>query len=192
MQAFPRQRRHLVPFSLVTYEQEEEKGSSKNSTRWHVNMASHRRIAMCSAVHPRSMKSVELAQEIPADLIVMPTHGYTGLKHVFLGSTAETRCSAFALSGFRHARKKLVNRRTGRGLRLTRSWSRWISPIARGKVSSMPSDSRMNLGPRSFCSMPLISDTSIQAKALHSMTFPACKRLLAKMPSAKCESSCGR
>jgi nucleotide-binding universal stress UspA family protein len=29
------------------------------------------------------------AQEIPADLIVMPTHGYTGLKHVFLGSTAE-------------------------------------------------------------------------------------------------------
>src|SRR6516164_8284665 len=31
----------------------------------------------------------KLAQKIPADLIVMPTHGYTGLKHVFLGSTAE-------------------------------------------------------------------------------------------------------
>jgi nucleotide-binding universal stress UspA family protein len=30
-----------------------------------------------------------LAQEIPADLVVMPTHGYAGLKHVFLGSTAE-------------------------------------------------------------------------------------------------------
>ena len=30
-----------------------------------------------------------LAQELPADLIVMPTHGHTGLKHVFLGSTAE-------------------------------------------------------------------------------------------------------
>jgi nucleotide-binding universal stress UspA family protein len=30
-----------------------------------------------------------LAQEIPADLVVMPTHGYTGVKHVFLGSTAE-------------------------------------------------------------------------------------------------------
>jgi len=30
-----------------------------------------------------------LAQKIPADLIVMSTHGYTGLKHVFLGSTAE-------------------------------------------------------------------------------------------------------
>jgi nucleotide-binding universal stress UspA family protein len=31
----------------------------------------------------------KLAQEIPADLIVTPTHGHTGLKHVFLGSTAE-------------------------------------------------------------------------------------------------------
>jgi nucleotide-binding universal stress UspA family protein len=31
----------------------------------------------------------KLAREIPADLIVMPTHGYTGLKHVLLGSIAE-------------------------------------------------------------------------------------------------------
>jgi nucleotide-binding universal stress UspA family protein len=30
-----------------------------------------------------------LAKTIPADLVVMPTHGRTGLKHVFLGSTAE-------------------------------------------------------------------------------------------------------
>ena len=30
-----------------------------------------------------------LAKTVPADLIVMPTHGRTGLKHVFLGSTAE-------------------------------------------------------------------------------------------------------
>jgi nucleotide-binding universal stress UspA family protein len=44
----------------------------------------------------------KLAQEIPADLIVMPTHGYTGLKHVFLGSTAErvvqhAPCSVFVV-----------------------------------------------------------------------------------------------
>jgi nucleotide-binding universal stress UspA family protein len=30
-----------------------------------------------------------LAQRVPADLIVMPTHGRTGLTHTFLGSTAE-------------------------------------------------------------------------------------------------------
>lgn len=43
-----------------------------------------------------------LAQEIPADLVVMSTHGYTGLKHVFLGSTAErvvqhAPCPVFAV-----------------------------------------------------------------------------------------------
>lgn len=29
------------------------------------------------------------AQELNADLVILPTHGYTGLKHIFLGSTAE-------------------------------------------------------------------------------------------------------
>jgi universal stress protein A len=32
---------------------------------------------------------VEIAREWPADLIIIPTHGHTGLKHLFLGSTAE-------------------------------------------------------------------------------------------------------
>lgn len=32
---------------------------------------------------------VRMAQELPADLIVIASHGYTGLKHVFMGSTAE-------------------------------------------------------------------------------------------------------
>ena len=85
----------------------------------------------------------KLAQEIPADLIVLPTHGYTGLKHVFLGSTAErvvqhAPCPVFVVRqlGKRPGRKKSLATR--------RFSSRWISPIARGKVSSMPSDSRMN------------------------------------------------
>ena len=32
---------------------------------------------------------VELARKKKADLIVLPTHGHTGLKHIYLGSTAE-------------------------------------------------------------------------------------------------------
>jgi universal stress protein A len=32
---------------------------------------------------------VRLAKEVEADLIVITTHGYTGLKHVLMGSTAE-------------------------------------------------------------------------------------------------------
>ena len=93
----------------------------------------HRPNAICSAVDLQFDEICELAQEIPADVIVMPTHGRTGLKHVFLGSTAETHGAAFALSSICHVRKQLVNRRTRRVLRLTRFWSRWISPIARGK-----------------------------------------------------------
>jgi nucleotide-binding universal stress UspA family protein len=47
--------------------------------------------AICHVVGagPAFDEICQLAQKIPADLIVMPTHGYTGLKHVFLGSTAE-------------------------------------------------------------------------------------------------------
>jgi nucleotide-binding universal stress UspA family protein len=56
-----------------------------------------------------------LAQEIPADLIIMPTHGYTGLRHVFLGSTAErvvqhSPCPVFIL------REKKRRAKTGRRL----------------------------------------------------------------------------
>jgi len=32
---------------------------------------------------------VRVAEEVKADLIVITTHGYTGLKHVLMGSTAE-------------------------------------------------------------------------------------------------------
>lgn len=32
---------------------------------------------------------VEFARELPADIIIVSTHGRTGLKHVFLGSVAE-------------------------------------------------------------------------------------------------------
>ena len=35
------------------------------------------------------LEITEAAGEVGADLIVLTTHGYTGLKHVVLGSTAE-------------------------------------------------------------------------------------------------------
>ncbi len=60
----------------------------------------------------------KLAQEIPADLIVMPTHGHTGLRHVFLGSTAErvvqhSPCPVFIL------REKKRRSKTGRRLSIS-------------------------------------------------------------------------
>jgi nucleotide-binding universal stress UspA family protein len=56
-----------------------------------------------------------LAQQIPADLIIMPTHGYTGFRHVFLGSTAErvvqhSPCPVFIV------REKKQRSKTGEGL----------------------------------------------------------------------------
>jgi nucleotide-binding universal stress UspA family protein len=36
-----------------------------------------------------SREIIETAKDLPADLIVLSTHGRTGLKHVFLGSVAE-------------------------------------------------------------------------------------------------------
>ncbi len=54
----------------------------------------------------------KLAREISADLIVMPTHGHTGLKRMFLGSTAErvvrhAPCPVFVVRQFgKRATKK--------------------------------------------------------------------------------------
>ena len=131
-----------------------------------------------------------LAQTIPADLVVMPTHGRTGLKHVFLGSTAErivqhSSCPVLVTRG--SALRRTMVHDSG----LKPSLSRSTFPIAHGKVFATRLRSRMNLGPRSFCCTPRISDTSIPQKALPSTTFPVCKRLPGKLPSAKCASSCG-
>ena len=38
---------------------------------------------------PTTSAILDLAEALPADLIVMGTHGHTGLRHVVLGSTAE-------------------------------------------------------------------------------------------------------
>lgn len=40
-------------------------------------------------IGPPALEIVEAAKELGSDLIVISTHGYTGLKHVLLGSVAE-------------------------------------------------------------------------------------------------------
>jgi nucleotide-binding universal stress UspA family protein len=79
----------LVPCSLITYEQEGEKRVLKE-----LNALGREHGVSSATCHilgggPAFDEICRLAQKIPADLIVMPTHGRTGLKHVFLGSTAE-------------------------------------------------------------------------------------------------------
>jgi len=77
------------PFPVMTHEQDAEKNAAKDL---HV-LARECGVplATCHILSggPAFDETCRVAQKIPADLIVMPTHGRTGLKHVFLGSTAE-------------------------------------------------------------------------------------------------------
>src|SRR5262249_55262824 len=79
----------MVPFSFMPYEQNGEQTAFKEL----------KKVAAECGVSPASCDVLggappfdeicRLAQTVPADLVVMSTHGRTGLKHVFLGSTAE-------------------------------------------------------------------------------------------------------
>jgi nucleotide-binding universal stress UspA family protein len=79
----------IVPFSFMTYEQDGEQIALKELKK----VASECGVssATCDVLSgaPSFDEICRLAQTIPGDLVVMPTHGRTGLKHVFLGSTAE-------------------------------------------------------------------------------------------------------
>jgi nucleotide-binding universal stress UspA family protein len=94
----------MVPFSFMPYEQNGERSVLKN-----LNALARRYGVSSPTCHvlggaPPFDEICRVAQEIPADLIVMPTHGHTGLKHVFLGSTAErivqhSSCPVFVTRG---------------------------------------------------------------------------------------------
>ena len=79
----------VVPFSFMPYDRDGER-SILNELK-----AVARKCGVSSASYhvltggPPFDEICRLAQTIPADLVVMPTHGRTALKHVFLGSTAE-------------------------------------------------------------------------------------------------------
>lgn len=79
----------MIPFSVVDYDREAEGLAMK---RLQALATKHRLSATtCHLLTgaPAFDEICRLAKEIPAELIVTPTHGHTGLKHVFMGSTAE-------------------------------------------------------------------------------------------------------
>ena len=79
----------LCPFSFPAYEQtgEKEIAEELNALAREYGVSS----GVCHVLSggPPFDEICLLAQQIRADLILMPTHGRTGLKHVFLGSTVE-------------------------------------------------------------------------------------------------------
>jgi nucleotide-binding universal stress UspA family protein len=79
----------MVPFSFMPYEQEGDQSILRQLKA--LARDSGVSSASCHVLTggPAFDEICHLAQTIPANLIVMPTHGHTGLKHVFLGSTAE-------------------------------------------------------------------------------------------------------
>ena len=79
----------IVPFSFLPYEQNGEQTALKELKKvaGECGVSSANYDVLSGA--PPFDEICRLAQTIPADLVVMPTHGRTGLKHVFFGSTAE-------------------------------------------------------------------------------------------------------
>ena len=79
----------IVPFDLMTCEKVGEQTTLEELKK----LASECGVssATCDVLSgaPPFDEICRLAQTIAADLVVIPTHGRTGLKHVFLGSTAE-------------------------------------------------------------------------------------------------------
>jgi nucleotide-binding universal stress UspA family protein len=79
----------IGPFSFVPSEHDVEQAVLKElESMAHDCGVSSAKCEVLSGAPPFD-EICRLARTIPADLVVMPTHRRTGLKHVFLGSTAE-------------------------------------------------------------------------------------------------------
>jgi nucleotide-binding universal stress UspA family protein len=79
----------FTPFPLMTYEQDAEKRVLQELNGFACEHGIPSESCHVVGGGPAFDEICRLAQKIPVDLVVMPTHGRTGLKHVFLGSTAE-------------------------------------------------------------------------------------------------------
>ena len=79
----------VIPYSAWSYDDGAEKEVGRE-----LNSLAKKHCLSPGAAHlltgsPAFDEICRLAKNLPADLIVMPTHGRTGFRHVFLGSTAE-------------------------------------------------------------------------------------------------------
>lgn len=98
-----------VPVSPIEAAEEVRKSTAQ---RLRTLAKANRLTGLCDAVigAPVFDEICAIARAIPADLIVMPTHGRTGLKHVFLGSIAErvvqhSPCPVFIVRKSKRLRK---------------------------------------------------------------------------------------
>jgi nucleotide-binding universal stress UspA family protein len=80
----------LPPVAPVNYE-ENAKEAAEKALQPIVSGLNERGVKSRSLVESgtASMRICDLAEDEGFDLVVLSTHGYTGLKHVLLGSTAE-------------------------------------------------------------------------------------------------------
>jgi nucleotide-binding universal stress UspA family protein len=127
----------FMPFSMVTYDQDAEKKLSRQLR----DLARRHHLSSDETCHiqtgaPAFDEICRLARDIRADLIVMPTHRYTGFKHVFLGSTAERVVQHSSCPVF-------ISRQRER--RFDKFSCLWTFPAVRSKGSSTQSSSPIGL-----------------------------------------------
>jgi nucleotide-binding universal stress UspA family protein len=91
------------PFSVMTYEQEAKQrvAGDLNALAYKYGVPAARCHVLCGTAPFNEI--CRLAGKIRADLIVMPTHGRTGLEYMFLGQHRRTNRAALAVSGVYHA-----------------------------------------------------------------------------------------
>jgi nucleotide-binding universal stress UspA family protein len=103
----------MPPFSTVIFEQDSEKRIAGQLSALANEYGLSSTDCRLLSGGPAFDEICRFARDFSAGLIVMPTHGYTGLKHVFLGSTAErvVRHSPCPVLVVRQEKQKLSTRR---------------------------------------------------------------------------------
>ena len=179
-----------VPVSPIETVEEVRKSTAQ---RLRTLAKANRLTGLCDAVigAPVFDEICAIARAIPADLIVMPTHGRTGLKHVFLGSIAErvvqhSPCPVFIVRKSKRLRKTAT----------TLSINTILVPVDFSSCSLEALNTQLPLPiasrPGSSSSAALIWAMPTPLMALLCTTFQLCKTQRARLPKGKCENSSAR